>query len=78
MYRTLPLIAAALAATASTAASQQIPSDEYLRYVPLEYPRVSRQTDASARLQLFGDRSDPQYRDEAPRTASTTAGMRCC
>jgi hypothetical protein len=67
MYRILPIITAALAATTSVAASQQIPSDQYLRYVPLEYPRASRQTEASARLQLFGDRADPAYRDEAPR-----------
>ena len=47
--------------------AQGIPKHEYLRYVPLEPPRLTKQAPASARLHLFGDRNDPGYRDEAPR-----------
>ncbi len=47
-------------------AAQQIPRDEYLRYVPLEVPRIIRQTPASERLHLYGDRRDPDYIDVAP------------
>jgi hypothetical protein len=35
--------------------------------VPLEVPRLVRQTTASAALHLYGDPSDPNYRDESPR-----------
>jgi len=50
----------------SAAVAQAIPRDEYLRYVPLEVPRVISATPASARLHLYGDPADPSYRDEAP------------
>lgn len=41
--------------------------EEYFRFVPLTYPRLVRQTQASEALALFGDTADPNYRDEAPR-----------
>ncbi|NNB99462.1 hypothetical protein HI113_36805 [Corallococcus exiguus] len=41
--------------------------EEYFRYVPLSYPRIVRQTEASVALSLYGDPNDPAYRDEAPR-----------
>ncbi len=47
--------------------AQEIPRGEYIRYLPLEYPRLVRQTDANTRLHLFGDPADPMYRDESPR-----------
>ncbi|MDP2483703.1 MAG: hypothetical protein Q8W45_10490, partial [Candidatus Palauibacterales bacterium] len=46
--------------------AQQIPRAEYLRYVPLEVPRIIRQTPASDRLHLYGDLDDPDYIDIAP------------
>jgi hypothetical protein len=48
-------------------AAAQIPRDEYLRYVPLTYPRIIRQTEASARFHLYGDAGDPSYRDADPK-----------
>jgi hypothetical protein len=48
-------------------AEAQIPQDQYLRYVPLTYPRIIRQTEASARFHLYGDPGDPSYRDVDPR-----------
>lgn len=59
------LILISLAATMPAAA--QIPRDEYLRYVPLTYPRIIRQTEASARFHLYGDAGDPSYRDVDPK-----------
>ena len=47
--------------------AQRVPSTEYIRYVPLEYPRPIRQTVASATFRVFGDPSDPAYRDAAPQ-----------
>ncbi|RYZ41889.1 MAG: hypothetical protein EOO71_10175 [Myxococcaceae bacterium] len=41
--------------------------EEYFRYVPLAYPRIVRQTEASVALSLYGDPADSAYRDEAPR-----------
>ena len=45
---------------------QEIPRDEYLRYIPLEYPKIVRQTDANAKLHLFGNTEDPEYQDTNP------------
>ena len=49
-------------APAQSASAQQYPRDEYLRFVPLEVPRIIRQTPASERLHLYGDREDPRLR----------------
>ncbi|MBN1481407.1 hypothetical protein EH223_03480 [candidate division KSB1 bacterium] len=46
--------------------SQAIPKDEYLDYMNLEYPRLTPQSKASARLFLFGDENDPSYTDTNP------------
>ena len=51
---------------AGTAAAQGIPDQEYLHYVPLQYPRLSRAAAGSERFQLYGDRSSPVYSDAAP------------
>ena len=45
---------------------QEIPRDEYLRYIPLKYPKIVRQTEANAKLHLFGDMKDPEYQDTDP------------
>ena len=57
---------ALLLASASAAQAQRVPKKEYLRYVPLEEPRLIRQTAASEALALYGDRSDPDYADLDP------------
>lgn len=46
-------------------AESQVPRDSYYLTVPPS-SRIVAQTGASARLHLYGDRADPQYRDEAP------------
>jgi hypothetical protein len=51
------------ALSVAPAAAQEIPRDEYFSYVPLEVPVAIRQTEASARLHLFGDRDAPGYVD---------------
>lgn len=48
-------------------AAQEVPRDEYLRFVPLSQPKLTEQTAASRRLNLYGDPSAPDYRDESPR-----------
>ena len=50
----------------ATASAQEIPRDEYLKYVPLNYPRLVQQTPATEALHLYGDREDPSYRDVDP------------
>ena len=45
---------------------QEIPRDEYLRYIPLKHPAIVRQTKASDELDLFGDIKDPVYQDTDP------------
>jgi hypothetical protein len=63
----LALTLAALVAPAPRPAwAQRVPLDEYIRYVPLEYPRVMRQSPASDELNLYGRPSDPGFVDEAP------------
>ncbi|UCC83730.1 MAG: hypothetical protein JSW46_02005 [Gemmatimonadota bacterium] len=46
--------------------AQAIPREEYLKYIPLEYPAMVRQTRATEAFNLYGDTSDPSYRDVAP------------
>lgn len=46
--------------------AEEVPRDEYLRQVPLHAPRLVPQTEASREFHLFGDRKDPDYRDEDP------------
>ncbi len=43
--------------------AQAIPREEYLRYIPLEYPAMVRQTGASEAFNIYGDVSGPGYRD---------------
>ena len=45
---------------------QEIPRDEYLRYLPLKYPKIVLQTEASDELHLFGNKKDPEYQDVDP------------
>ncbi len=45
---------------------QAIPHDEYLDYLQLEYPKIVKQTRASAELHLYGDKSNPGYKDVDP------------
>lgn len=48
------------------AQGQEIPRDEYLRYLPLKYPTIVRQTEANAELHVFGNTEDPAYQDMKP------------
>lgn len=43
------------------------PPQDYIRYVPLSYPRLVRQTGASEEFHLYGDPTDSSYVDEHPR-----------
>jgi hypothetical protein len=54
----------------------QIPVDKYLKYVPLTYPRIIRQTDATEGFRLYGDPSDPSYRDVDPKDGVDDARAR--
>ena len=45
---------------------QEIPRDEYLRYLSLKSPEIVRQTEANAELHLFGNRDDREYQDTDP------------
>jgi len=47
--------------------AQEIPRDQYIDYLPLEYPRLVRQTEADVRLHLFGNSTEAGYRDVDPR-----------
>jgi len=60
------LAVAATLGASSQAGAQPIPRDEYIRFVPLEIPRVIRATPTSERLHLYGDPADPAYRDVDP------------
>lgn len=60
-------LCALLLLVAAEAEAQQIPRDQYLRYMPLEEPRLIRQTETSAAFDLYGDPDDPGYIDVAPR-----------
>ncbi len=67
VYRAAALAAVALVVSVGRPTAQEVPRDEYLRFVPLSQLELTEQTDASRRLNLYGDRSDPEYRDVDPR-----------
>ena len=48
------------------AQGQEIPRDEYLRYLSLKSPEIVRQTEANAELHIFGNTEDPEYQDTCP------------
>ena len=54
---------ASTGALSNSLQAQAIPREEYLRYIPLRYPAMVRQTRASEAFDLYGDASDPRYRD---------------
>jgi hypothetical protein len=56
-----------LCAMAARSGAQEIARDKYLRYVPLEQLRLFRASPATERFHLYGDSTEPGYRDEAPR-----------
>ena len=60
------LTTAALTVSSSTVLAQQ-PIEDYLHYIPLDYPRLTTQTDASAQFHLFGDRRAASFVDTSPR-----------
>jgi hypothetical protein len=60
------LLPLALGVSATSGRAQRITRDNYLRFVPLEYPRIVAQTTANVEFQLFGDPTDPGYRDVDP------------
>jgi hypothetical protein len=60
------LAVAATVGASKTAEAQPIPREEYIRFVPLEVPRVIRQTPTSERLHLYGNPADPEYMDVDP------------
>jgi hypothetical protein len=64
--RAVVLTATLLSLPASVGRAGEIPRDQYLRFVPLHYPKLVRETDASRELHLFGNSDDRAYRDVAP------------
>ncbi len=55
-----------LTVIAQMLSAQAIPREDYLQYLPLEYMRIVEQTRASVDLQIYGDVTDPAYRDVDP------------
>ncbi|NIV14168.1 MAG: hypothetical protein GWN62_23715 [Aliifodinibius sp.] len=43
--------------------NQAITDSNYIRYLPLSFPKIIKQTDASRDLHLFGDERDPSFKD---------------
>lgn len=46
--------------------AEEVPRDEYLKFIPLDYPRLVQQNASTDELNLYGDREDPAYRDVDP------------
>jgi hypothetical protein len=61
------ILLAAVAVEIEPLAAQDIPHDKYLNYMPLDYRRIVRQTDASAAFQLYGNPDAAGFLDEDPR-----------
>lgn len=59
------LVLTALGFTLSLSA-KEIPRNEYIKYVPITYPKIMSQTEANKIFGLYGDKNDPAYRDVDP------------
>jgi opacity protein-like surface antigen len=46
--------------------AKEIPRHEYIKYVPITYPKITSQTEANKIFDLYGDKNDPSYRDIDP------------
>lgn len=57
--------------------AQEIRRDNYLRFVPLTYPRIVGQTAANAAFHLYGNPDDPNYQDVNPVDGIDDARRRC-
>ena len=63
----LTIVGVVLLLVGLDAQGQEIHPDEYLRYLPLRYPKIVRQTEANAKLHLFGNAEDKEnYQDTNP------------
>jgi hypothetical protein len=58
----LPLVGSPLLAQEA-----EMAKEKYFGYVPLQYPRIVRQTEGDSLFQLYGDRQAKGYRDEEPK-----------
>jgi len=56
---------AALGFTLSLSA-KEIPRNEYIKYLPITTPKIMSQTEANKIFSLYGDKSNPAYRDVNP------------
>ena len=63
---TFLLLAFSVAVFSTLLHAQALPKNEYLDYLPLEYPRIIEQTQATFELHLYGDRGTPYYKDIDP------------
>jgi hypothetical protein len=59
------LLLAVLGFTLSLSA-KEIPRTEYIKYLPITYPRIVSQTEMNNVFSLYGDKNDPAYQDIAP------------
>ncbi len=62
----LGAVCLALSGGGNRLSAQQPYEGEYIRFVPLSYPRLVSQTEANAFFDLYGDAGDPAYRDVDP------------
>jgi len=62
----LILVLAGMIFPVDSSVAKRVPREEYLKYVPLEFPKIVEQTPASQRLQLFGDPEAAGYVDVDP------------
>jgi hypothetical protein len=46
--------------------AKEIPRNEYIKYLPITYPKIMSQTEANKTFALYGDKNDPAYQDIDP------------
>jgi hypothetical protein len=62
---TKSITVAVMAFTLSLSA-KEIPRNGYIKYLPITYPKIMAQTEASKIFCLYGDKKNPSYRDVDP------------
>jgi hypothetical protein len=46
--------------------AKEIPRNEYIKYLPITYPKIMSQTEANKTFYLYGNKTDPNYQDVDP------------
>ena len=64
--KTKRILAIVVLGITSSLSAKEIPRNGYIKYLPITYPKIMSQTEATKFFTLYGDKNDPAYQDVDP------------